>query len=87
MIAWVSFIEGAWIHLQNCSLPFWKDVYSKRKEFAPQGSKFFPFRVDSFSKGVQESKQEITKIVFLGRNCKKKKKKKKKNQICPVLLK
>ena len=30
-----------------------KGVYSKRKEFAPPGSKFFPFRVDSFSKGRQ----------------------------------
>ena len=41
--------------------PFWKGVYSKRKEFAwkggyykrkefaPKGSKFFPFRVDPFS--------------------------------------
>ena len=25
---------------------FWKGVYSKRKEFAPKGSKFFPFRID-----------------------------------------
>ena len=40
----------------------WKVVYSKRKEFAPLGSKFFPFRVDSFSKGlgVQETKPEAT---------------------------
>ena len=28
-----------------------KRVYSKRKEFAPFGSKFFPFRVDPFKKG------------------------------------
>ena len=26
-----------------------KSVYTKRKEFAPFGSKFFPFRVDPFS--------------------------------------
>ena len=26
--------------------PFRKGVYSKRKEFAPSGRKFFPFRVD-----------------------------------------
>ena len=26
--------------------PFWKEVHSKRKEFAPFGSKFFPFGVD-----------------------------------------
>ena len=30
---------------------FWKGVYSKRKEFAPSGSKFFPFRIDPFQKG------------------------------------
>ena len=29
-----------------------KRIYSKRKEFAPNGSKFFPFRVDPISKGV-----------------------------------
>ena len=38
----------------NCveilSPPFWKGVFSKRKEFAPAGSKFFPFREDPFSK-------------------------------------
>ena len=34
---------------------FWKDVYSKRKEFAPNGSKFFPFRVGPFSEGRQNS--------------------------------
>ena len=28
-----------------------KNIYSKKKEFAPCGSKFFPFRVDSFSEG------------------------------------
>ena len=26
----------------------WNEVYCKRKEFAPVGSKFFPFRVDLF---------------------------------------
>ena len=31
---------------------FWKRVSSKRKEFAPTGSKFFPFRVDTFPEGV-----------------------------------
>ena len=41
-----------------------KGVYSKRKEFAPKGSKFFPFRVDPFSEkiGEQESKQDVTKL-------------------------
>ena len=32
-------------------VPFRKGVCSKRKEFAPHGSKFFPFRVDPFSEG------------------------------------
>ena len=31
--------------------PFWKGVYSKRKEFAP-GDKFFPLRVNHLQKGV-----------------------------------
>ena len=35
--------------------PCWKRVYSKRKEFAPMGSKFFPFRVDPFSEGRQNN--------------------------------
>ena len=29
--------------------PFWIGVSSKRKEYAPKGSKFFPFRVDPIS--------------------------------------
>ena len=32
-------------------ISFWKGAYSKRKEFAPKGSKFFPFRVDPFLEG------------------------------------
>ena len=31
--------------------PFLKGVHSKKEEFAPKGSKFFPFRVDQFSEG------------------------------------
>ena len=35
--------------LLSCtSMPFWEEVYSNRKEFAPGGSKFFPFRVDLY---------------------------------------
>ena len=30
-----------------------KRVFSKRKEFAPKGSKFFSFRVDPFPEGSQ----------------------------------
>ena len=32
-------------------VPFSKGVYSIRKEFAPTGSKFFPYRIDPFSEG------------------------------------
>ena len=44
-----------------------KVVYSIRKEFAPHGSKFFPFRVDPNQKGlgVQESKKEVTHVISL----------------------
>ena len=47
-----------------------KKFYSKRKEFAACGSKFFPFRVEPFSEGtdVWECKQEATKIIFCVKN-------------------
>ena len=32
--------------------PFCKGFYTKRKEFAPKGSKFFPVRVDPISEGT-----------------------------------
>ena len=32
--------------------PFWKGIYSKRKEFAPSGSKFFSFREGPFTEGA-----------------------------------
>ena len=38
---------------QNCFASFLKKVHSKRKEFAPSGSKFFRFRVDPFSEAKQ----------------------------------
>ena len=31
----------------------WVGVYSKRKEFAPCGGKFFSFSIDPFSEGMQ----------------------------------
>ena len=35
-----------------CTLsPFWKGIYTTKKEFAPFGSKFFPYRVDPFLEG------------------------------------
>ena len=38
--------------LSNCFLRlFWERAYSKRTELALTGTKFFPFKVDSFSKG------------------------------------
>ena len=45
--------------------PFWKRVYSKTKQHLPFGRKFFPFRVDSFSEGVQEGKLKVKKVFFL----------------------
>ena len=40
--------------LLSCTLcSFVKGVYSKKKEFAPKRSKFFPFRVDRFSEWRQ----------------------------------
>ena len=38
-----------WQFWWNDLSSFWKGVYSKRKEFAPHGNKFFPFRVDHIS--------------------------------------
>ena len=51
--------QGEWKiysrQVSNCFkiflVPFWKGVYSERKEFAPLWSKFFPFRVDP-SEGI-----------------------------------
>ena len=46
-------------HVTSCLLswtwsPFWKGVYSERKEFAPKGSKFFPFRICPFLRRVEK---------------------------------
>ena len=44
-------------------LPFEKGVYSKRKEFAPSGSKFLPFRVDQFFKwGLVRRKGKLFRV-------------------------
>ena len=50
--------------LLNFFAPFWKVVYSKKKEFAPPRSKFFLLEKTPFQKGigVQESKQEATNV-------------------------
>ena len=57
-LVWVPyshFTSGTtFVHLclLSCTVsPFWKGVYTERKEFAPNGSKFFPLRVDLFSEG------------------------------------
>ena len=39
--------------------PFQKGVYSRRKEFAPMGSKFFPSRIDPFSEGRQNNFDKV----------------------------
>ena len=70
-------VQEEWIHLGNV-LPFCirettsvtscikillKRVYFKSKEFAPRGSKFFPFTVDPCLKGM---KNNFNRIVSLG---------------------
>ena len=48
----ISLQKILWFSLLFCTqTPIWKVVCPKRKEFAPRGSKFFPFRVDPFSEG------------------------------------
>ena len=42
--------------------PFWKGVYSLRKEFAPSGSKFFPYRVDPFTEGDKTILTELSPL-------------------------
>ena len=37
------------VYFPVLQIPSANGVYSKRKEFAPKGSKFFPFRIDTFS--------------------------------------
>ena len=43
----------------HTSCPFWKEVFSRRKEFAPSGSKFLSFREESLS----EESQNILKAL------------------------
>ena len=46
-----TFLPPFWkkLTLKGKNLLPWKRINSKKKEFAPLGSKFFPFRVDTFS--------------------------------------
>ena len=39
-----------------------KRVYFKRKEFAPLGSKFFPFRVHRFTEGRQNHYNRVATL-------------------------
>ena len=69
-----SFTRGATFvtsSLLSCTPnPFCRGTYSKRKEFAPTGSKFFPFRVDPFSEGMQKqfdrvaSHEDVSILLF-----------------------
>ena len=47
--------------------PFWKGVDSKRKEFAPTGSKVFTFRLDPFLEGNTISTVAFPEIVSIPR--------------------
>ena len=52
----VSNLRGMDTHSREATVkmvivPYWKGIFSKWKEFAPRGSKFLPFRVDTFSEG------------------------------------
>ena len=41
-------------------MPFWKEVFPKRKETDPKCEKFFPFRIDPFSEGRQNRFYGVT---------------------------
>ena len=55
-------IAQEWTQPEFFSAPFWK-VYSKRKEFAPHGSKFFPFRVDLLKERIWWTEKQINQIM------------------------
>ena len=43
------------LFVSNRSVPFWKEIFYARKEFAPRGRKFFPFWVQPFSEGSKNN--------------------------------
>ena len=49
--------------VQKVYVPFWKGMYSIRKEFAPKGSNSFLTKYTNLQKGIgdEDSKQEVTK--------------------------
>ena len=67
-------VQGEWINIQGKQLiktgfdPFWKGVYSKRKEFGAANS--FLLEYTPFQKGLfeQECKWKVTKVVSFLKN-------------------
>ena len=50
--------------LASCALsPLFKGVYSKRKEFVPRESKFFPSRTEHFSEALSSIAQSIAGLI------------------------
>ena len=72
--------SGEWIHFQGRQLFdnyfcfLLRRVYSKRKEFAPKGSKFFPFRVYPFLDGIcycrkaKRKSQKLSAMIKMAEN-------------------
>ena len=73
LFPWHALLQTDWIYLvyfpptfeNSCLLPctpspFTKGVYSKRKESAPIGSRFFIFIVDPFSEGRQNDSERVS---------------------------
>ena len=52
-LLYISTLDPFWegVYSKKIDFFFSKGVCSKSKEFAPKGSKFFPFIVDPFSEG------------------------------------
>ena len=50
------------LYVFHTPIPFGKGVYSKKKEFAPNRSKFFLIRVDLFSEGRQNRVVSLEKV-------------------------
>ena len=59
-----NFCDFLFAFLQSKSL-LKKSLLYKRKEFAPRGSKFLPFRVDAFSEGNQNDFERVASLRFV----------------------
>ena len=53
-----SLLQGSILKRKIC----YKGIFTKRKEFAPRGSKFFPFRADPFSEGSKTVLTELSPL-------------------------